>query len=407
MNAIKKRLREILLLLAVSALSAAAVEKIHGELQNELTDKPIADYQIELIQTAFETASMIPAYPHIKDRARAQQDVVNLCLQLDQPARALTYIQSIDNWRKGVCLGDLAIWCGLNGFDELVEPLLQMADKVRSQSEDWRKDRIRVKIEQANTIIGTAKKDGLDEALLAESERGKVAITQASLCDADAFEKQTAELDRMISTGIYDVVNNCLSAYSVLFERFYNDKTKREMIAEKIEKSWNALPIFTRVELLLKLSDICVKNDDSQNGASFVAQAQNIIDSYQLRPEHKIEMQSQISSMNFKAGNEDAAKSEMTQTLELFRNERGKIVDIYRSAALQKLAEAYKAAGMEHRSLDVYKLALTEGLQNPNSRPRALDIVSLCCSMAKNELKPDSKLLEDINAAKGRLSDPW
>ena len=73
-----------------------------------LTDKPLAVYQSELLDHAFETAAAIPVKPHIKDRSRAQEKVVEVSLELDQPLRALSLIERIDNWRRGSGYCDLA-----------------------------------------------------------------------------------------------------------------------------------------------------------------------------------------------------------------------------------------------------------------------------------------------------------
>jgi tetratricopeptide (TPR) repeat protein len=415
MNAIKYKLRLFsLIVLFLSAITAGADQEEKSKQATNakpgniiMKDRSVAPYQEELIETAFDTASKIPAYPHIKDQAKAQQDVVNLCIKLDKPHKALELAREIDNWRKGVCFADIAIWCGLNGYDEHSQQMIDLADKVRIESEDWRRDRIRVKIEQAYTLIGKTDEDGLDEQALAESERGKVARTQASICEETSFDKHVSELDAMIATGIYDVVNNSLYAYAALYERFYDDISKRKMITEKIEDSWKALPIFARIDLLMNLTGICLDRDDQQTAITFIDQAQSVLDSYELRAEHRVELQAKISTARFKAGQEQEAELEIKETFELFKNEKETIVDIYRCEALLRLAEAYKAVGNNQAAMDVYKLALKEAVVNPNARPQALDIVSLCCSMAFNELEPDKQLWIDINQIYDGLSEPW
>ena len=59
-----------------------------------LADRTLDVYQGELLDTAFEFATMIPVRPHIKDRSRTQAAVVEACLELDQPLRALRYRQA-------------------------------------------------------------------------------------------------------------------------------------------------------------------------------------------------------------------------------------------------------------------------------------------------------------------------
>ena len=53
-----------------------------------IADSPLAEYQKELLDLAFDTASTFPTVPHVKNRARAQGEVVQACFELDQPQRA-------------------------------------------------------------------------------------------------------------------------------------------------------------------------------------------------------------------------------------------------------------------------------------------------------------------------------
>src|SRR5215813_3973758 len=78
---------------------------------SDTTDKPLLAFQSELLDLAFKTATALPTEPHIKNRSRAQESVVDTCFQLDQPHRAAGYIQGIDNWRRGLAYADLALYC--------------------------------------------------------------------------------------------------------------------------------------------------------------------------------------------------------------------------------------------------------------------------------------------------------
>ena len=44
---------------------------------------------------------------------------------------------------------------------------------------------------------------------------------------------------------------------------------------------------------------------------------------------------------------------------------------------------------------------------NPNSRPRAEDLVAICCSMAKSAVEPDAALMGRIRQVKDALGAPW
>jgi hypothetical protein len=106
----------------------------------------------DLLDLAFKTATAIPIRPHIKDRSRAQESVVAVSLDLGQPQRAQHYIKQIDNWRRGAGYADLAFYCAQHGKTNEAQHYLDLASQSTRDPkvEDWRRDRIRVKIAKAH-----------------------------------------------------------------------------------------------------------------------------------------------------------------------------------------------------------------------------------------------------------------
>src|SRR6185369_9567197 len=64
-----------------------------GAASTPVADKPLEDYRKELLDVAFRAASAFPAHPHLKNRCRNQEAVVDASFQLDQPRRALGYVE--------------------------------------------------------------------------------------------------------------------------------------------------------------------------------------------------------------------------------------------------------------------------------------------------------------------------
>ncbi len=58
-------------------------------------------------------------------------------------------------------------------------------------------------------------------------------------------------------------------------------------------------------------------------------------------------------------------------------------------------------------ALMVYKRAVEEGVENPNSRPRAEDLSATCLSMALHMVEPDAELKNRIRQISEGLGDPW
>lgn len=372
-----------------------------------LTDKPLAVYQNELLDHAFETAAAIPVKPHIKDRSRAQEKVVEVSLELDQPLRALSLIERIDNWRRGSGYCDLAFYCARHGYTDETQQYLNIAVQISESAEDWRRDQIRVKIANTYVWLGqTIQADQLETGVV-DSESGKVAGVKAMIAGEDHFDEQMNALDALIAPGNFDIVENALKACANLFNRFYDDAGRRLLAEEKIKTSWDKLPIFKRVELLTELAGFALDHTDQAKALELINEAQIFIDSTQWRPEHRIPMTSELVKLRFRAGDRQKARTDADALLALFDSQRDKIVNIYRARALRPLAEAYQSMGDTATALAVYKQAVNEGVENPNSRPRAEDLSATCCSMALHGVEPDAELWTRIRQINDGLGDPW
>ena len=372
-----------------------------------LTDKPLAVYQSELLDHAFETAAAIPVKPHIKDRSRAQEKVVETSLELDQPLRAHSLIEGIDNWRRGSGYCALAFYCVRHGYTGEAQQYLNLAFEISESAEEWRRDQIRVKIANTYVWLGqTIQTDQLETGVV-DSKSGKVAGVKAMIAGEDHFDEQMNALDALIAPGNFDIVENALKACANLFNRFYDDAGRRLLAEEKMKTSWGKLPIFKRVELLTELAGFALDHTDQAKALELVNEAQLFMDSAQWRPEHRIPMVSELVKLRFRAGDMQKARTDADALLALFDSQRDKIVNIYRAGALRPLAEAYQSMGDTATALTVYKRAVEEGVANPNSRPRAEDLSATCLSMALHGVEPDAELWTRIRQINKGLEDPW
>ncbi len=372
-----------------------------------LTDRPLAVYQSELLEHAFETATAIPVKPHIKDRARAQEKVVAASLELDQPLRAQYLVERIDNWRRGSGYCDLALYCARRGYPEETQQYLNLAVQISEFAEDWRRDQIKVKIANTYAWLGQSMRSGQPGAGAGDTEWGKAAGVEAMDAGEDHFEGQMNALDALIAPGNFDVVENALKACANLFNRFYDDAGRRLLTEEKIKASWGKLPVFKRVELLTELAGFALDHTDRAKALELISEAQQLIDSAKWRPEHRIPLASELIRLRFRAGDGQQARNEADALLALFDAQRDAIVNIYRAGTLRPIAEAYQSMGDTETALAVYKRAVQEGVENPNSRPRAEDLSATCCSMALYGAMPDAELWNKIQQIKDSLGNPW
>lgn len=405
-------------LLAISTLFLFAVgcgkqDRTEGVTQDKpvitgtLTNKPLAAYQNKLLDLAFATASSIPIEPHIKDRSRAQAAGVAASLKLDQPRRALGLIENIDTWQRGIGYADLAFHCAMHGYTAEVQRYLDLAMQISESAEDWRRDQIRIKIADTYALLGQTSQASQFVIGLADAESGIVAGVMAMGVNEDHFEEQLNNLDALLVSGNFDVVKKSLKACAGLFNRFYDDVGRRLLAEEKMKVSWGALPLFLRVELLTEMAGYALDHTDQAKALELINEAQHFLDGAQWPPEHRISLISKLVTLRFNAGDRQKAGADADAMLALFDAQRDKIVNIDRAGALRPLAEAYQSMGDTATALVVYKRAVEEGVENPNSRPRAEDLSATCLSMALHEVVPDAGLWNRIRQINEGLGDPW
>ncbi|RJP27589.1 MAG: tetratricopeptide repeat protein [Candidatus Omnitrophota bacterium] len=373
----------------------------------KISDKSLALFQDKLLDLAFETASSIPMNPHIKDRSRAQETVVLACLHLDCPKRALRYMDQIVDWRRGSCYADLAFYFARRDCIDDARRCIQIASQISESAEDWRRDRIRVKIAQTYVWLGQNQQVDEFEAGVVDSELGKVARVKAMRSDADAFHEQMQVLETRMESGNFDIMNNTLQAYTELFHRFYSDVQKRSLVEEKIKTAWNGMPISTRIERLTDLAEFALEHSDSDKALALVNDAQSLIDGRQWPLEHFIPMMGKLAALRFRTGDRQKARSEADAARVLFHAQKDTIVNIWKAGTLRPLAQAYQTMEDPDAALSLYKQALAAGIENPNSRPRAEDLTATCLSMALYAVEPDDDLWGQAHRIYQGLDHPW
>lgn len=383
-----------------------------------LSDVSLAAFQIELLDLAFESATRIPVYPHIKDRSRAQYEVVESALKLNQPQRALGYIERIDNWRRGAGYADLAMYYAQHQREPEVQRYLDLAHKIAEEGvslpqasenvpQEWRRDHIRTKIAQTYARLGMIAQAHTYETGVEDSEVGKVAAVLADVDTITPLDEQIKGLDDFVTQGKMEITQNAIEGFNQLYENHYQDADRRRLIEDKIKTSWNGLPIIFRVRTLQRLADIALKHNDANKAIECVNEAQQIIDTYRWDLEYLIPLQAQSIALRYRAGLTDQSLADAAALLDRFDVEKEAIVNVFRVRTLIALSETFRVLGDMQAALSVYKKAAEESVDNPNSRPRAEDLAAICCYMAAVELEPDAELWTKIHQIHKGLGQPW
>lgn len=377
-----------------------------------VADQPLAEYRQKLLELAFQAATAMPADPHIKDRSRAQGSVAEAWLQLDQPRRALACAERIDSWQRGLVYAQFALYCAQHGDAPEATHYLDLAREISERGEDWitqdwQKDRIRATSARAWLVLGQSERAAESAAGLVDSESGAVAAAQTRSAAAEDFERALQALDAAATTGNFDQLRNALEVCVQLVDRGYDDAERRTRTEDRMRDSWKRLPGEVRFDLMLELAGVALTHQDPKHALAWTVEAQQLLDSTTWTPEFQVPLMARVAAVRFRAGEPEPARKQADAALALYDAQKEHIVNIYRADALRPLAEAYQAMGDAAAARSVYRRAVDAGLENPNSRPRAEDLVATCCSMAVNGVEPDEALLARLNRICQALGDPW
>jgi hypothetical protein len=350
-----------------------------------------------LLELAFAAASAIPTSPHLKDRSRCQEAVVSTCLQLDEPELASRYAGRIENWRRNSAYADLAAHYARRGKVTEAERMLALASEPDKSAENWREDRVKEKITRSSALIELAKSDAAE---------GPAGIAKAAPT-REEVERRLAECDPIVAQGNFDNVRGVLDACVGLYGEIFSDRELREMVDKKVVSSWGKMPIVVRINVLIALAETAMAKEDRVEAIALAGRAETMMNEARWLHEERIPAAAELVTLRHRAGDAESARGAAAAALAYFHEHRPSIVDIERADALRPLAEAFAAIGDKTAAQEVYSLAIAEGMENPNSRPRAEDLCLSCASMARAGIEPDDSLTARVREILGSLGSPW
>jgi hypothetical protein len=410
-------------LLVAAPASQATKQRANGKAslvvvepgaQVTVDDNPLADFRGQLLDAAFKTASAFPIRPHIKNRSRAQEKVVEACLELDQPRRALRYIKKIKNWRRGKAYAQVARYLVEERQFTDVDNLLNHAQRIANAPglKIWRQNRIRMQIAKTRYLLGQNNKGAEMAAAAKEAElqdtRGaadnqdpkgqqqqvaaQAQTAKVMASDAEAFEGQIKKLDAFVDTQDYGTIEYTLQAYVRLYDQHYQNKKRRSRIEKKIRDAQQGFPIFFKLSVHKRLIEVALTHADNQNAQKLIDEAQKIVDDATWDPNKLVAREAELAQLRARADDPQGAREQANAAMSLFEKKKDQIQSYKRAAALRPVAEAYALVGDSSTALKTYRLTVEQGAINPNIRPRTEDLSETCASMAVHAIEPDAQL---------------
>jgi hypothetical protein len=372
------------------------------------TDKTPAEFQLTLLDLAMDTASAIPLEPHIKDRCRAQQAVVEASLDISGYAPATKYTELVKDWRRGACYADLALYQAKRGKSSEARQYLEKADLISNAVglESWRRDAIKVKMAEAQVWVGNDAQAEKIVSGLTPADAGKIVGVRANR-DETTYEAQFQALTALASSKDLDGATGGLQGALELYDGSYAKADRRAALEKMIHDSWKPLPIFQRIEVQLKLCDSALAHEDRSHALELVTEAEKIKAGAKWPIEYETPLTARLVEYRCRAGDKAKGAASLAEALAKYDGNKQFMLDIEYVGALLPVAEAYVAISDRNGAMSVYKKATEESIVNPNSRPRALDLSAICRSLALHGFEPDAALMERLREIRKGLSDPW
>ena len=369
--------------------------------------------QRELLDLAYASASRFPVDPHIKNRSRSQQAVVEAALAAGDLERAVAYARGIENWRRGLSLAMVAYSHAAAGRRDAALALLTEAEEdllgnsADENAQKWRADRVRSWIASTWFALGDEDKRQEYGADLESSELERISLEEGRRLGTEALGEYLGGVDLVLDKGDHERVRAVLAALTELHRRFYPDESLRGAIATRVDAAERQVARDLYVDAMLRMAQGASEAGDQDAAAAYVRRAQDYCDAGRWDADDGAILRSRLAIGWSRAGRVDLARKILDAASAEFDAREEELFDMFRASPLRSLAEGYLHAGELEKAADHYARAVEAGALNPNSRPRAIDLADTLCSMVLNGYRPTDSLRERMTEISDGLGNPW
>lgn len=376
-------------------------------------DATIAPEHQAMLAAAWRATGLLPDAPHRKNRNRIQALLVAGCIEAGLLERARTWSADIGGWERGQCLVELADHCVANQVDADVEALLasalQIADDAMrgDDAQAWRRDRIRAKVAAVRLAQGRHEAAGELTKGLVDAEVANLAEVRAAQLDPQDLERQIADLQQMLASENVDRAQPALQLCVHLLARFAGDEAARERLLDLLQNAYPKLPLTMRIDVLLAAADAATAAEQREVARLLANRCTTLVLGKGWLPEDQVALRARVATSLARAGDMAGARAGLDDAMAQYEATRERIVDVFRGDALRTIAIGYAVLGDRDRAASAFRLALTEGMANPNGRPRVEDLAKTTLAMLASGFVPPADLVQRVEAIASELSAPW
>jgi hypothetical protein len=379
----------------------------------ELADAPLPADSLRLAKLAFDAASMLPLVPHAKNRARMQASVVSTCATVGLLHTGESFIDRMDGWQQAMALTRLARAAARSERPESALSSLHRAESVVSNAsheyftQEWQRDRIRAGIAATLILLRRSPDAAEFEKDLEPSESGLPLLARSEVCRADEVDAQIARIDQEFVSKHFEQLRSACEACVALLKHVSRDASRLNSLETKVLEVIAKFPAQSRFAVLAQLAESALQRGHTGSARQRLAEALVCIPPGSMLPEERIPLLGRVAELQFRLGETSAADEQLHAALELYKASRSRVVDIARASALRALAEAAYVMMQHDQAFQLWMKAFDEGVANPNSRPRADDLVATCCSILRTGAVPTPSILERAERIAAALGEPW
>lgn len=360
-----------------------------------------------LLTTAFAGVSRMPIDPHERDRARAQESVVQACLELGFLDQAAQLADQMQGWRQGNVIALLGQRYAALGQDDRARACAARALLIDPGESTWGKDIVATEVARIYVKLGDDSKAYATVAADLQAERGRVeAERTAKLPDAQ-LDAQADMFDKAIATMNFDLARGGIDGYLAWLDRVIDDAPRRERALKALSAALPGLPFDLQVRGNVQLADVLFAHGYKELATLQVDRASELFRATVFLPEDTAPLGVVVAKARIRLGDPKAGRAELRRLRTEYEARAETIVNLRRAASWRALAEGYLLLGDTEDAGYCYAAALDAGALNPNARPRAEDLSATCVSMAVSGFMPPPELLLRIENIRAGLADPW
>lgn len=376
--------------------------------------------QRDLLQLAFDAASKFPPVQHRKNRSRAQEVAVVAAFELGAPEFAVALGAKIADWRRGCAYADFAWAMARRGETARAREYVALAEGVvRDERDDpnaqeWRGDLIRLKVARALAALGdvdaAAKASGaIDQSSThaVDAAWSATAADRVATMSAERAPIEFAALDQGFATMSLGQQATTLALVARMHDAFFADAGLRGACEQRVAVAWDKVMPSLRLDALATMTRTCHGKGDAARAAELLTTMRSIVEGHRWRSEDRMPQVARLIVLADLLGQADRARADAEAALKAYQSERDGIVDIFRAETLRPLGLAWYALGDRARGEDLFALAVEEGMENPNSRPRCDDLVDACVDLARAGVDPSPKTWARLREIQKGLGEPW